>query len=201
MKLRILILALVLVVAACSSSDDTTDDGDTSSDVTQTTADSGGAGDGTTTPPDAGGGEGPSTATVTIGTETYEFSSEDAIVAQCLTDLFGVFSVQLPMADGGDGSLSLLILHPDTDPDEVGQTNSVAVDIGDVTWLADPENVNIAGNADVPEGQSQVDSAEVDGNTVRGTFSVAGSQTIYSADFVEFATGSFEATCGEERTS
>jgi hypothetical protein len=203
MKLRILLLTLILVVAACSSgSDDNADGGgDTQPDVTQTTGGDGGSGDNTTVPSDGGGGDGPSAATVTIGDDTYEFSTEGAMVAQCLTDLFGVFSVQLPMANDGDGSLSLIILHPDTDPDEVGQTNSVEVDIGDVTWIADPENLNIAGNPDVPVGQSQVISAEIDGNTVRGTLALAGSQTIYSADFVEFAEGTFEATCGEERTS
>jgi hypothetical protein len=202
MKLRILLLTLILAVAACSgSADDGDDGGDTQPDVTQTTGGDSGDGEGTTVPSESGGGDGPSTATVTIGDETYEFSSEGAIVAQCLTDLFGIFSVQIPMADGGDGGLSLVILHPDTDPDEVGEINSVEIDIGDVTWLADPENVNIAGNPDVPEGQSQVNSAEIDGNTVSGTLSLAGSQTIYSADFVEFATGTFEATCGEERTS
>ncbi|MDX1449741.1 MAG: hypothetical protein R3246_11845, partial [Acidimicrobiia bacterium] len=146
-------------------------------------------------------GEGPSTATVTIGDETYEFSSEGAVVAQCLPDLFGIMSVQLPMADGGDGSLQIVALHEDTDPEVVGEINSVQVSIGDVDWVADPENSNIAGNPDVPEGQSEVTSIEVDGNTVRGTANFAGSETIFSADFVEFASGTFEATCGEERTS
>lgn len=204
MRIPVLFVAMVLIVTACSGdSDDGLSTDSSAPDVTSTTAASSDGGEVTTTAPasDGGGGEGASTATVTIGDETYEFSTEGAIVAQCLTDLFGIFSVQLPMADGGDGSLGLVILHPDTDPSEVGEINSVQVDIGDVRWLADPEDVNIAGNADVPEGQSLVTSAEIDGNTVRGTMSLAGSQTVFSAEFVEFAEGTFEATCGEERTS
>ncbi len=144
---------------------------------------------------------GPSTATVTIGDETYEFSSEGAIVAQCLTDMFGIFAVQLPMADGGDGSIQIFALHEGTDPSVVEQDNEVHITIGDVDWLADPMDTRLVDNPDVSEGQSQVDSVEVDGNTVRGTLSLVGSQTVFSADFIEFATGTFEATCGEERTS
>lgn len=205
---RVLTVALVMAVVLAACGGDSGDDGgsnDTSQpDATQPAPDDGGSDD-TQPPPDDGGddgeGEGPSTATVTLNGETYEFSSEGALVAQCLTDLFGIMSVQLQMADGGDGSISLQILHPDTDPSVVGQNNAIEVTIGDVDWKADPEDVNIEGNPDVPAGQSEVTSVEFDGRTVRGTANFAGSQTIFSADFVEFAEGTFEATCGEERTS
>lgn len=159
-----------------------------------------------TSPPDQGGtggddseGSGPSTATVTIGGETFSFSTEGALVAQCKTDLFGIFSVQLPMADGGDGGIQIVALHPDTDPAVVGQNNVVQVTVGDVDWVADPEDLRIAGVAAL-EGKSQVDSVEFDGRTVRGTASFVGSQSLFDADS-EMATGTFEATCGEERLS
>ncbi len=38
-------------------------------------------------------GPGPCGATVTLDDDTYSFSSEGAIVAQCLTDLFEIVSV------------------------------------------------------------------------------------------------------------
>lgn len=168
-----------------SGSDDDTDDASDDSD------DSGADDDSEAT--------GPSTATVTLGDETYEFSSEGALVAQCLTDLFGIFSVQLPLADGGDGGIGIVALHEGTDPDVVEEHNSVQITIGDVDWVADPEDLRIAGNAEV-EGKSQVDSVEVDGSTVRGTASFVGSSGGFGADS-EMVTGTFEATCGEERTS
>lgn len=207
MKRLVLFFALLLLVNACggSSEPETTDGGDEPTSTAPTQPEEDDDQSDTTSPDDDdgddSGGEGPSTATVTIGDETYEFSSEGAIVAQCLPDLFGIMSVQLPMADGGDGGLQIVALHEDTDPEVVGEINSVQVTIGDVDWVADPEDVNIAGNPDVPAGQSEVTSIEVDGNTVRGTANFAGSETIFSADFVQFASGTFEATCGEERTS
>lgn len=206
---RILAIGLVIFMTAAACGGNGGDEGNGQSDTTQPSGDDGGGSPPATagSPPETSGddngseGSGPSTATVTIGDETYEFSTEGAAVAQCLTDLFGIFSVQLPMADGGDGGLSLVILHEDTDPAEVGEVNAIEVTIGDVDWKADPEDVNIADNPDVPEGQSEVLTAEIDGRTVRGTANFAGSQTVFSADFVEFASGTFEATCGEERTS
>ena len=186
-----LFLLMSLLVAACggdggtdedpeepgttqaeSNDDDSDDSPPTTSDVNDDEDDSGDE------------GEGPSTATVTLGDETYEFSSEGAMVAQCLPDLFGIFVIQVPMADGGDGSISLQILREGTDPSVVEQNNAIEVSIGDVDWIADPENFNILDNPDVPAGQSEVLTAEVDGRTVRGTANFAGSQTVFAADFV-----------------
>jgi hypothetical protein len=196
---------LALVLAACGG--DSGDGGDGGNDIpdeTQATqpetgtddtepsgSDDGDDGDGTE-------GEGPSTATVTIGDETYNFSSEGAVVAQCLPDLFGIFSVQLPRVDG-EGSIQIIALHEGTDPAEVEQINVVHVTIGDVDWVADPEDVRIAGKPELV-GLSQVDSVQVSGSTVTGTATFIGSQSQFTADS-DMATGTFEATCGEERTS
>ncbi len=205
-RLLVLLMLLSLLVAACGGGD-TEDGGDDNADQpTATQAPSGDDSD--DAPPTTSDvnddeddsepeGEGPSTATVTIGDMTYEFSSEGAIVAQCLPDLFGIMSVQLPMADGGDGSIELAALHEGTDPAVVGQINAITVKIGDDDWVADPEDVRIAGNADY-EGLSQVDSVTVSGSNVTGTATFVNTS---SFDGVESATGTFEATCGEERTS
>lgn len=204
-RLFALAIVMALVLAACGgeSGDDGGENEPTQPDATQPADDDNDQPDPTQPPDDPGDseGEGPSTATVTLNGETYEFSSEGAVVAQCLTDLFGIMIVQLPMADGGDGSVMIQILHPGTDPSVVEQNNAVTVTIGDVDWIADPEDFNIIDNPDVPAGQSEVTSSEFDGRTVRGTANLAGSTTIYSADFVEFGEATFEATCGEERTS
>lgn len=56
-------------------------------------------------------------------------------------------------------------------------------------------------NSDAVEpGMSQVDSVEIDGQTVHGTATFLRQNSLFSGD-VETATGTFEATCGEERTS
>jgi hypothetical protein len=103
------------------------------------------------------------------------------------------------MADSGDGGISIVALHEGTDPSVVGQTNVVQITIGDVDWVADPEDVRIEGNQDL-EGKSQVDSVEVDGSTVRGTATFVGSMSVFDSSS-EMVTGTFEATCGEERKS
>ncbi len=145
---------------------------------------------------DDSGGEGPSTATVTIGDETYEASSEGALIAQCLPDLFGIMSVNLPLADGGDGRIEIIALHEGTDSVEVEQNNRVHVEIGDGNWIADPEEIRF-GPDEI--ALSQVESVEVDGSTLTGTASFVGRDNT-TQEWVSM-TGTFEATCGEERTS
>lgn len=198
-------MAIALVVAACGGSSDDGGSGDTEPDQPDATQPAPDDDDSNDAPPategsdDGGssGGEGPSTATVTLDGETYEFSSEGVVPGICNPDLFGIFAVVMAMANGGDGSLNLEILHEGTDPEVVEVTTKAVVKIGDVHWVADPEDLRIVDNPDVTEGQSQVESVEINGNSVSGTASFAGSQTVFSADFVEFATGTFEATCNE----
>lgn len=215
-KWFVLLTALLVTVAACGGSDD-------GSEPVDTTAQPGGGDDGTAAPttstatedggdttpetedPDPGEGTGPSTATVTLGDETYEFSSEGAVVAQCLTDLFGIFSVQLTMVDASgaqtDGSVAIIALHEDTDPAEVGEVNSVEVDLGDENWVADEADDIVTQAESFEPGMSQVDSVEIDGYTVRGTATFVRQNSLFTGGDVETLTGSFEATCGEERTS
>ena len=208
---------LLLPLAACGGDDDSSaDDSGSSTAATEapTTEADGASGEtqapttegGTdATPPPAteggdAGGSGPSTATATIGGETYEFSTEGAIVAQCQTDMFGVFSVQLPMLDG-DGGISILALLEGTDPAVVGQVNAVEVSVGDDDWVAD-EASDLFGMSDqLQPGMSQVDSVEIDGSTVRGTATFVRQGSVFGGGELETATGTFEATCGEERLS
>jgi hypothetical protein len=145
-------------------------------------------------------GSGPSTATVTIGGETYEFSTEGAVVAQCQTDMFGIFSVQLPGVDG-DSFISIVALLEGTDPAVVEETDYVEVSIGDEDWVADEESDLFDMSDGLQPGMSQVDSVEVDGSTVRGTATFVRQLSLFVGGEPEIATGTFEATCGEERIS
>ena len=157
---------------------------------------------------DAAGGDegsGPSTATVTLGDETYMFSTEGAIVAQCLTDLFGIFSAQLPRVDESgaqaDGGVAIVALREGTDPDEVGEVNSIRVDVGDEEWVADEADMMFEQSDLLQPGMSQVDSVEIEGSTVRGAATFYRQNSLFGGGEVETLTGTFEATCGEERTS
>jgi hypothetical protein len=201
---------MLLVGAACgggSGDDAAADGGDAAAATTQPALDDGASVETTVATPsggDDGGAEdgtGPSTATVTLGDQTYNFSTEGALVAQCLTDLFGVFSVQLPMADGDDGSIAIVALYPDTDPDVVGEVNAVRVAIGDEDWVADEDDLLFESSDKLEAGMSQVDSVEISGRTVRGTATFFRQLSVFADGEVETTTGTFEATCGEERTS
>lgn len=219
-RLFVLVAAILLVGAACGGgSDDTaadsgSDEPGTTAAVT-TEAMSEDTMEETTAPPtttatadDSSGddseGSGPSTATVTLEGETYSFSTEGAIVAQCLTDLFGIFSVQLPMVDESgapaDGGVSIVALRAGTDPEQVQEVNAIRVSVGDEDWVADEADMMFDNSDALEPGMSQVDSVEIDGRTVRGTATFFRQNSLFSGD-VETATGTFEATCGEERTS
>ena len=212
-RLLAMAVALSLVVAACGggSGDDATENGGdqpnpTQAPATQPAADDGGSDE--TAPPAGDGGDdtsdsegsGPSTATVTLGDQTYNFSTEGAVVAQCLTDLFGIFSIQLPMVDG-DGGVAIVVLHEGTDPNVVGEVNSVEVSVGDEDWKADEAHTEFDQSGGLKAGMSQVDSVEIDGRTVRGTATFVRQLSLFSEGEVETVTGTFEATCGEKRLS
>lgn len=221
MRVLALIVGALLVVTACggdSGEADTDDGGDqsatTQAETTEAPSDDAGSDETTaaTEAPDTDSGEdtdsegtGPSTATVTLGDQTYEFSTEGAIVAQCLTDLFGIFSVQLPMIDDSgamaDGGVAIIALREGTDPEVVGEVNAVSVDVGDEKWVAD-EADDLFQQSDLLEpGMSQVDSVTVDGRTVSGTATFVRQSSLFGGGEAETMTGTFEATCGEERTS
>lgn len=209
-RVIIISMALLLALAACGGDTgrDSASNGDqTTTGAVNTTQPEGGGASDETTPPsgDDGGsddseGSGPSTATVTLGDETYEFSTEGAIVAQCLTNLFGIFSVQLPAVDG-DGGVAIVALREGTDPETVGEVNAIEVDLGDETWVADEGDDMFDQFEQLEPGMSQVDSVEIDGRTVRGTATFYRRNSLFGGGDVETLTGTFEATCGEERTS
>ena len=212
MKLMVLTGALLLPLAACGGSDGSSDEGsgDATTPVEVLTDDGGTAAndvsDATTPAPptDEGGedtgGSGPSTASVTIGGETYDFTTEGAVVAQCKSDLFGMFSAQLPMADG-NGNIGIVALREGTDPAVVEQVNAVTVSVGDEDWIADESSGLFDASDALQPGMSQVDSVEVVGSTVRGTATFVRELSLFTGGEVETATGTFEATCGEERLS
>lgn len=208
------VIALALVVAGCggdSADGGAVDDGNPSvtTELVTTQAPQGDTGADTTAAPkgdddDDADATGPSTATVTVGDETYHFSSEGAVVAQCLTNFFGVFMVQLLRVDESgtpaEGGIQIVALHEGTDPAVVDQVNSVGISVDDEDWIADEADSIFEVSDLVEPGMSQVDSVEIDGRTVRGTATFVRENGVYAGD-VETATGTFEATCGEERTS
>lgn len=217
MRVSTLIIPIVLVIAACGGSSDepATDNGTDAPEVAQgetdqPVPDDADGADATPPPaadddPDASEGSGPSTATVTLGDDTYSFSTEGAVVAQCLTDLFGIFSVQLPLVDAGgaagDGSVQIVALHEGTDPETVGEVDSVEVSVGDDTWIADEVDMVVEQTEALEPGMSQVDSVEIDGSTVRGSATFVRQGSLFGGGEIETTTGTFEATCGEERTA
>ena len=207
--------AVLLPLAACGSDDSADDSGaevaatDGSEDAATATEAPPPDGDAddtaaeATTPPaddDSGdsGGTGESTATATIDGVTYEFSTEGAIVAQCQTDMFGVFSVQLP---GDDGGINIIALLEGTDPAVVEQVNAVQVSVGDDDWIADESSDMFDMSDALQPGMSQVDSVEIDGSTVSGTATFVRQLSVFGGGEPETVTGTFEATCGEERLS
>lgn len=219
MKRGIVLLAVLsLVLSACGgNADNGADDVDGDTATTRAEAESGSDSGATPTettvpadddsgPADPGDsdGSGPSTATVTIGDQTYNFSTEGAVVAQCLTDLFGIFSVQLPRVDDSgapaDGSIAIVALREGTDPDEMEEVNAVEVSVDDEDWIADEADMVFEMYEVMEPGMSQVDSVEIDGRTVRGTATFVREFSLFG-DEPEVVTGTFEATCGEERTS
>jgi hypothetical protein len=200
-----LFMVVLLVLTACggeSTEDGVGDDSGDQPTATQPADDGGSDGSGSedqappATEADASdsGGEGPSTATVTIGDETYEFSSEGALVAHCLPDLFGIMSVILPLANGGDGTIEIIALHEGTDPVEMEVDNRVHVKIGDGNWIADPLEIRFGPDE---SALSRVESVEIDGSTLTGTAMFVGRDDT-TQEWVSI-TGTFEATCGEER--
>jgi hypothetical protein len=216
-KLLVVCGAMLLPLAACGGSDDSSGDSDADGTGDAATATEApppdGDTDGTvaepaaeaTTPPsedDGGdsGGTGESTATATIDGVTYEFSTEGAVVAQCQTDMFGVFSVQLPGVDG-DSGIGIIALLEGTDPAVVEQVNAVQVSVGDDDWIADESSDLFDMSDALQPGMSQVDSVEIDGSTVSGTATFVRQLSVFGGGEPETVTGTFEATCGEERLS
>lgn len=121
------------------------------------------------------------TATVTIDGETTTFAGSDFAAETCAPDRFGIFFVVLQQVDDtgsaiADGLLEAVLLHDDTDAEEVGQDDRIVVTLGDTEWTAD-----------VAAGAGQVDDVAVDGATATATATFSGAGGT--------ADGTLEITC------
>lgn len=201
MRRLALLSVLALLIAACGgdSGDDTAaTQADTGSDTTTaqesdpesespdtTAAPSGGDDDGSSSDVDGIG-----VGTVTIGGETFEFGDAGQPGLQCMPEAFGVAFLAALQRTDGDGGINLGIPFPGEE-DTAGIMPELQVSADDAEWFANEE---WAAERDIPAGSSQVDSYEIDGNTIRGT------ATFYNRDSQfgepeEIETGTFEVTC------
>lgn len=204
MKRLTLVLVLGLLVAACGGSGDessaTTTGNATAADSTVTTqpADDGASND--TTPPstaapnDDGAGVEVSTGSVTVAGETLEFLDTGFPGLQCEPESFGVaFLAALQSEEENDGVLgSMVVGIPFVGQEETaGILPAVSASNGEVEWIADPEFAELNS---VPAGSSQVDSYEIDGNTISGDATFYEANSAYSGELV-VEQGTFEVTC------
>jgi hypothetical protein len=212
-RLVVLIVGMVLLIAACGgeSGDETpdTDAADTPDTTAAGSADTTAApqvedapaATTTTAPPAAEGEESTggdvSTGSATVAGETYEFLDTGFPGLQCEPSSFGVaFIAGLQSAEennGVIGSITVGIPFPGQE-ETAGILPAVIVSDGETEWIADPEHAELNG---IPTGSSQVDSYEIDGNTISGTatfYEESSSFTGNEADLV-VEQGSFEVTC------
>jgi len=195
--------AVALVLAACSGGDDSTDTvADEPAAATDDTTDQAAADSSADEPAtDESAADEPvvdepvtgdSVASVTIDGTTYEVDVSLGPAPQCDPDFFAAFLVS-----GGDpdGFFHALLPPPDdpnhTDPPSV----SLRVNNGDLEWIADPSKQMFG----VEEGESQVDSFTVDGNTASGTATFVELNETYAhsggGDKAQPVTATFEITC------
>lgn len=207
MRLLVLVFGMALLIAACGgdSGDESSDT--TVADATETTATP--QSDGTTgedTPAattttagqtdDGGGGDvsGVGVGTATIAGETYEFGDIGQPGLQCMPAAFGVaFLAALQSTDGNDGVMVVGIPFPGEE-ETAGLLPELEVRVGDSTWLANEER---AAEGDIPAGSSQVDSYEINGNTITGTATFYDRDSSFGGDLV-VEEGTFELTCADE---
>jgi len=223
-KILGLALTLVLIAAACAGSDGSAEEtaGDASPSATNAndavTTSSADAPADTTTTASSGTTEFVAVATVTIGGETINFRAEGIYAtANCRPARDGLFRALLdpvdqngePLPNVGRNELDLVLLHEGTDPDQVGESNYVAV------YLAsdDPSNLNYTTGwtADAEDAErwgydpalSQVNSYTIDGETASGTATFVTNESSAAflrgdADTVESVQGIFSVNCRSE---
>jgi hypothetical protein len=193
----LLICSLVLLAVACGGGDDDSESGGGTAATPAATQSSSAQSDATTPSESSGGGSsgggsgGVNIAKVTIGDRSFEFDVTPGLVQRCDPDFFGAFWVV------GEG-LDMLIApadNPNHDPPHIQVTDP---DDSDTEWWADSTINESLFQITVPEGQSQVDSSEVDGTTIRGTATfIEKSALIFGGDIPDSVPGTFEATCEE----
>ena len=139
---------------------------------------------------------------VTVGDTTFEFDATPGTITSCDADFFGAFFVNGASEDGD--SVSLLLPPPDDPNFEDPPSVRIKVNNGGADFTADSSILENGNYAEViSEGDTQVDSFTVDGNTASGTATFIDEQQIFAAlggtgDDPEPVRGSFEVTCGTE---
>jgi len=209
---RVLTLSLVmlLLVAACGggSGDQGTDEPATEGNGGQTVttdADTDDTGQTPTTATssgadsdDQGSSVDVSVGTVTVAGETYHFADTGFPGLQCMPSSFNVaFLAALRQVDenGGelDGSLSVGIPFKGEE-ETAGIMPELDASVGDLDWIANPEHADLNG---IPAGSSQVDSYEIDGDTITGTATFYEENSSYGDGDLVVEQGTFEVTCAE----
>lgn len=173
-----IIVVFALLVAACGddASSVEADTRGTGARPSSTASDSTEApGTSTTTRAPGAESEGPpvssesgvSTATVTIGDDTWQFDSESGPTAACNTDFYGGVRVTLS-APGLAGSFVMML--PGDEWPELGIDDPanavVTITEDDQEWYADPRQNDRFD--DLAEGSSVISSWAIDGNTISG---------------------------------
>lgn len=209
---RVLTLSLVmlLLVAACGggSGDEGTDEPATEGNGGQTATTDADTDDSGQTPTtaatsgtdsdDQGSSVDVSVGTVTVAGETYHFADTGFPGLQCMPSSFNVaFLAALRQVDenGGelDGSLSVGIPFKGEE-ETAGIMPELDASVGDLDWIANPEHADLNG---IPAGSSQVDSYEIDGDTVTGTATFYEENSSYGDGDLVVEQGTFEVTCAE----
>lgn len=202
---RLWILAIfALVLAACGGGEaDPTNDTETPGTTAQgapATTQGNDSSSATTEAPSDGGGSsgGVSTGTVTIGNETYEYEDTGFPGLRCDPDAFGVaFLAALQSSEGAvDGKIGSLVVGIPFKGEEAtaGILPELSASVGDLDWQA---NEARAAERDIPAGSSQVDSYEIDGNTISGTATFYEENSSFSGGDLVVEKGTFEVTCVE----
>lgn len=146
----------------------------------------------TTTPPpedDPGPAADESTATVSIGDETYTFGATGFITERCDPDFFGGAQIILQLLDeSGEPTMvneSMVFLGVVLIPDDPSSTMvEVPTYQDDREWIANSESLEVSGTA--------VDDWSIEGNRVQGT------ATFASTTGEGPVQGTFEVVCAEE---
>lgn len=201
---------IALVLTACGGSDEVggTVDGATSEPAAGESAPSTSTADASAVTPAADSSDeedpspakrGANTGVVTIGDTSYEFDATPATITDCEPDFFGAFRV---IGETPGGGTVTILLPPEGDPnfDDPPSVRVKDIEIG-ADFTADPSIVENGSYGDViSEGDTQVDSFTVDGNTASGTATFVDEQQIFAAlggaaDDPEPVQGTFEVTC------
>jgi len=211
-RLLTLSLAAGLVVSACGGSDGSDDPQATTIAATDnneteatTASDNDETGPTTATPTTGGADDEPdapapdaSVGTLTVAGETYSFADTGFPGLQCMPSAFGVaFLSGLQLVDengeGVQGNLAVNIPFKGEE-ETAGILPAVRGNVGDLEWIADPEH---ADRNSILQGSSQVDSYEIDGNTITGTATFYEENSSFGQGDLIVEQGTFEVTCAD----